>query len=122
MKLLTSTFFIALLIGSTFWCVAALRTPPNSPFDQYGGGIRWEDEKARLDNFAIALEQDKQAVGFILTYDKTGGCPGEAAARALRAKRYLTEYRRIPWNQIMWRRDGYKEEISTTLLILPTRT
>jgi hypothetical protein len=62
---------------------------PTEVFDQYGGAIRWEDEKSRLDNFAIQLQQEEKLLGFILVVDAVGGCPGEAQARAIRAKRYV---------------------------------
>jgi hypothetical protein len=54
----------------------------------------------------------------MVVHDRTGGCPGEAAARAIRAKRYIVEYRGVPWNKVIWRRDGYSERITTTLLIV----
>src|SRR3982750_3116057 len=70
---------------------------PTEVFDQYGGAIRWEDEKSRLDNFAIQLQQEEKVVGYILVFDAVGGCPGEAQARAIRAKRYVVEHRGIAW-------------------------
>lgn len=66
---------------------------PTEVFDQYGGGLKWEDEKARLDNFAIQLQQHEEYVGYILVFDAIGGCPGEAQTRAIRAKRYVVEHR-----------------------------
>ena len=90
----------------------------NSPFDQYGT-IEWEDEKARLDNFAIQLTQEWKGVGAILIFDKANGCPGEAKARAIRAKRYMVEHRGIPWNRVFWRKEGYASDITTTLLTIP---
>jgi hypothetical protein len=62
----------------------------NRAFDEYGS-ICWEDEKARLDNFAIALLNDD--LGHIIVYDGKRACRGEAVARAIRAKKYLVEYR-----------------------------
>jgi hypothetical protein len=84
------------------------------PFDQYGK-LRWEDEKARLDNFAFALATNPHYVGYILVYDGKDVCAGEAEARALRAKRYVVEHRGIPWNRVIWRRDGYNEKFETIL-------
>lgn len=118
LKVLTATLLLSLLIGPAVLCGAEPSTSPDRSFDSYGA-VRWEDEKARLDNFAISLQNDESILGYILVYDQTGGCPGEATARALRARRYLTEYRGIPWNRVIWRRDGYASEISTTLLLAP---
>ena len=91
---------------------------PDSPFDQYGA-IGWEDEKARLDNFAVQLQNWSDGVGFILVVDSPGLCPGEAVARAIRAKRYVVEFRGIPANRVGWRRDGADADFRTTLLMVP---
>ena len=91
---------------------------PDSPFDLYGT-ISWEDEKARLDNFAIQLQHWENLIGYILVVEAVGGCPGEAQARAIRAKRYLVEYRGIPTNRLVWRVERYREQLSTTLLLAP---
>ena len=122
MRLLTATFLVSLLLGSS---VSSEREPgprPHSRFDEYGE-IRWENEKARLDNFAIhitnEISADRKSVGAILVFDRTGGCPGEAVARAIRAKRYIVEHRGVPWNRVFWRQEGYASRISTTLLIVP---
>jgi hypothetical protein len=44
-------------------------------------------------------------------------CQGEAQARAVRAKRYLVEYRQVRWNQIIWKEEGFHEELQTDLWI-----
>jgi len=83
-------------------------------FEQYGK-IDWADERARLDNFAIQLMNDERLIGYIIVFDAKGGCPGEAQARAIRAKKYLMEVRAVPWNRVIWRRDGYLDGVSTIL-------
>jgi len=77
--------------------------------------IRWEDEKARLDNFAIQLTVDPALVGYIFVNDGKEMCTGEAQARAMRAKRYVVEHRGVPWNRVIWRLDGYAGEFLITL-------
>jgi hypothetical protein len=62
---------------------------PNTPFDQYGA-ISWEDEKARLDNFAIHLQNDEKLIGYVLVFDAVGGCPGEAQARRFARRNMLS--------------------------------
>jgi hypothetical protein len=104
------------LIANT-WLVTAAPTP-SSPFDQYGA-IKWNDEMARLDNFAIQLQNYEDSIGFIVGVDVDGGCPGEAKARVIRAKRYIVEYRGIPSNRVGWRVDGHYPDQHTTLLIVP---
>lgn len=93
---------------------------PTSPFDEYGR-ICWENEKARLDNFAIQLLNDNPTtLGQIIVYDGKRACRGEAVARAQRAKKYLVEYRKVPADRIVWRWGGYRGEMTTTLVIHPS--
>lgn len=86
--------------------------------DQYGS-IGWQNEKARLDNFAIQLMTDPSAVGYIFVHDGKNLCAGEAQARAIRAKRYIVEHRGVPWDRVIWRIDGFAEEFRTTLQPIP---
>ena len=111
---------ILILSGANTALAVAPRTPDRD-FDDYGA-ISWKDEKARLDNFAIQLMNTDNHVGHILVVDAIGGCPGEAQARAIRAKRYMVEYRHVPWNRIIWKVEGYQIEISTVLLLAPPET
>ena len=91
----------------------------NRAFDEYGS-ICWEDEKARLDNFAIALlNDDRTTLGHIIVYDGRSACRGEAVGRAIRAKKYLVEYRRVEADRIVWRWGGYLNDLTTTLVVTP---
>jgi hypothetical protein len=115
MRTLTRTSLLCLL---TLFYGSASAVAPNTPFDSYLA-IPWEDEQARLDNFAIQLQNYPQALGFILVFDKSDGCPGEARARAERAKRYVVEHRGVPWNRVIWRHEGYTKDVYTKILIAP---
>jgi hypothetical protein len=111
-------FLIAIYFSACFFQYEGLgssysRPTPKSVFDEYGE-ISWEDEKARLDNFAIQLH-DPDLIGYVLVYDAAGGCRGEAQARAIRAKRYVVEHRSLPWNRVIWRQEGYQSDIHTVL-------
>jgi len=68
-------------------------------FDSYGD-LSWEDEKAHLDNFAIALQNDSDSIGYIIVYAGRRSCIGEAKDRALRAKKYLVQTRAIEASRI----------------------
>ena len=101
------------------FCLFSVLTPihphaPTAVFDEYGE-ITWEDEKARLDNFAIQLQKEPDLIGYVLVYDAAGGCAGEAQARAIRAKSYVVEHRGIAWNRVIWRQEGYQSDIHTVL-------
>ena len=87
-------------------------------FDEYGL-TNWEDELARLDNFAIQLMHEPQLTGYIFVINGRDVCPGEAAARGMRAKRYLVEQRGVPGDRIIWKEDGYGEKFRTILQPAP---
>ena|ERR1044072_5767690 len=117
MRALVIVFIASSLIANT--SLFASEPIVTSPFDQYGA-IRWDDEMARLDNFAIQIQNQQNAIGLIVGVDADGGCPGEAKARAIRAKKYIVEHRGIPWNRVAWRVDGHTSDVRTTLWIVPT--
>jgi hypothetical protein len=83
-------------------------------FDEYGD-IGFEDEEARLDNFAIDLLNWPQGKGYIVAYGGRRGRRGEARKRAERAKNYLVTVRGIPANQVVIIDGGYRENLSIVL-------
>ena len=87
-------------------------------FDSYGD-LSWEDEKAHLDNFAIALQNDPDSTGYIVVYAGRRSCVGEANERALRAKKYVVKTRGIQASRIKWLDGGYREELTTILQPAP---
>jgi hypothetical protein len=70
-------------------CTTPVRPLGGHPrkFDEYGN-IRFNDEKSRLDNFAIQLQNEPAALGYIVVF---GSCDGEGRARGNRARDYLVE-------------------------------
>jgi hypothetical protein len=87
---------------------------PDSFFDSYGD-LDWEWEKARLDNFAVFLLNNPAFVGHIFVWAGKRACKGEGQARAMRAKQYLVDYRKVEWNRVMWHDMGYASEVNTIL-------
>lgn len=103
-------------------CSTSVRTKPDlSPrkFDEYGN-IRFNDEKARLDNYAIQLQNDPGSQGYIIAYGGRRGTAGEAQARADRAKNYLVNTRGIDAGRLVTVDGGYREELTVELWIRPT--
>jgi hypothetical protein len=94
--------------------------PPQSrKFEEYGN-IRFNDEKARLDNFAVELQNDPTSIGYIIGYGG-GICRlGEAMARANRAKDYLTNSRGLDAGRIITRNGGYRDEVGAELYVVPS--
>lgn len=88
-------------------------------FDEYGA-LRWEDEKARLDNFAIALLEDPAYIGYIYIWAGDHSCADEAVAHAIKAKRYLTAVRGLPWDRIAFRDLGYRDDFTVKLWLFPS--
>ena len=95
----------------------SLPATPSSPFDDYGN-ICWEDESARLDNFAIALQNQPTATGHIMVYAGRLSCPDEAKSRGNRAKSWLVQ-RGVPPRQIVVRNGGFQKEVRTMLVVYP---
>jgi hypothetical protein len=118
------TFLLAILLLSPVLFVggsASLKTPRK--FDEFGD-INCEDEMARLDNFALQLQNAPSAQGFIIFYGGRrfrGRLPkrGEAAARASRLKPYLVERRGLPTSRVIVIDGGYGEAWHAELWINP---
>jgi hypothetical protein len=99
-------------------CTTGIRPAPKTPvkFDEYGD-IKFNDEKARLDNYAIQLQNDPGAQGYIIAY---GNCEGAAEARANRAKDYLVNTRGIDAGRLVTVDGGCRYELKVELWLVPT--
>jgi hypothetical protein len=84
-------------------------------FDEYGN-IRFNDEKARLDNFAIQLQNEPSASGSIIGY---GSCDAEGLTRANRAKDYLVNTRGIDASRLTTIDAGCLPNLQVQLWIVP---
>lgn len=100
-------------------------------FDEFGD-VPCEDEWARLDGFAVALENDRRAKGYIIFYGgrrhrnpyRRNSRPllprrGEADARAGRLKPYLVSHRGIASERVVLINGGYREDWTAELWIVP---
>ncbi|MGB8507046.1 MAG: hypothetical protein WCD76_01445, partial [Pyrinomonadaceae bacterium] len=87
--------------------------------DEYGN-VKFNDEKARLDNYAIELQNDPTAQGYVIAYGGRRGRTGEAQARADRAKDYLVNTRGIDASRIVTLDGGYREDLTVELWLVPT--
>ena len=85
-------------------------------FDEYAD-LRFNDEKARLDNFAIQLQQEPGAQGYYVIF---GSCEGEADQRSARAVDYLVSTRGIERSRITVVNGGCREQLTVELWIRPT--
>ena len=102
----------------TFSCTTNIKTLPTPArkFDEYGN-IRFNDEKARLDNFAIQLQNEPTSQGYIIGY---GSCDAEGQTRANRAKDYLVNTRGIDAGRLVVVDGGCMPELKVELWIVPS--
>lgn len=99
-------------------CSTSVKTKQNvecEKVDEYGN-IKFNDEKARLDNYASRLQTDAGSQGYIIGY---GACEGEGLARANRAKDYLVNTRGIDAGRITVVDGGCRAELWVTLYVCP---
>ena len=99
------------MLGYNLTCKATCTTqvPPPTPvvaFDEYND-IAYNDEKARLDNFAIFLQNEQRAHGYIIVHPgqptrrvSAAGRASQARRRAERARDYLVNERGIGSDRI----------------------
>jgi len=104
--------------STTSSCTTSVRPAPQPAvkFDEYGN-IKFNDEKARLDNYAIQLQNQPGSQGTIIAY---GSCAGEAQQRADRAKDYLVNTRGIEAGRITTIDGGCRADLTVQLWIVPT--
>jgi hypothetical protein len=88
------------------------------PLDEYGN-IPFEDEQARLDNFAIELQNDPASTGFIMCYGGRVGYEGEALRRCARARKYISNKRGIAADRIITADGGFKENLTVLVWVVP---
>ena len=88
---------------------------PGTKFDEYGE-IMQGDEKARLDNYAIQLQNNPAAQGYIICYQ-----PQQASAQRSceRAKAYLVNTRGIDPPSRVSLLTGFAAEIRNELWVMP---
>lgn len=103
--------------GTTASCTTNIRPAPEPAlrFDEYGN-IRFNDEKARLDNYAIQLQNQPGSTGTIIVY---GSCAGEAQQRGDRAKDYLVNTRGIEAGRITVVDGGCRTDLTVQLWVVP---
>ena len=86
--------------------------------DEYGP-IRLGEEKARLDNFAIELQNDPTTKGYVIAYAARGGTVGTAVTRLNTAKNYLVNVRGIESGRIVTINGSTQATAKTELWVLP---
>lgn len=91
---------------------------PNSPFDEYGN-ICWENEQARLDSFAIQLQNEPTVTGEIFVYAGRQSCRGEARYRGNRARNWVLKRGGLDPKRVVLIDAGFQRDVFTYLIIRP---
>jgi hypothetical protein len=100
----------------TFNVLPKPQPPGCTKFDEYNN-LKFNDEKARLDNFAIQLQQSPGSQGYYVIF---GSCDGEADQRSQRAVDYLVNTRGIDRSRVTVVNGGCRETLTVELWICPT--
>jgi len=104
--------------ASTFVPPPPSRENPAREFDECCN-CTFDDQKARLDNLAVELQNDPSTTAYIIAYGGRGSRPGEASRLGARAVEYLTEQRGIDKSRIVVINGGYREQDCVELWIVP---
>lgn len=101
-------------------CAAQVPAPPEgNRFDVYND-VRFNDEKARLDNFAVQLQNEPAARGYLVVYGARGGAPDAARRRANRARDYIVNERAIGSDRVVVSEGGVRDILTLELWLVPT--
>ncbi|HEX8502540.1 MAG TPA: hypothetical protein VF659_18300 [Pyrinomonadaceae bacterium] len=92
-------------------------TPPRR-FDEFPSIAR-DDDKARLDNLAIELQNSPGSTGYVVAYAGRSSRAGEADRMGRRAVDYLTATRGISRERLVFINGGYRESNSFELWVVP---
>jgi hypothetical protein len=87
-------------------------------FDEFPS-VTFDDDKARLDNFAIELQNGLGSAGYVIAYAGRNSRPGEAERMGKRAADYLTTARGISRDRIIVVNGGYREVNTFELWLVP---
>lgn len=87
-------------------------------FDEFGD-IRYSDTIARLDNFAVQLQQETNARGFIIVYRSYRDLPGLSNRYALWMKNYMVGARGMPPERLVTVDGGIAPCLTQELWIVP---
>ena len=100
-------------------CQSSVPAPPNpTKFDEIGE-IQRDDEKARLDVFAIELQNSPGAQGYVIAYGSRNKRFGTGQQRGERAKDYLTRTRGIDASRVVVVDGGQRPTGTMELWIVP---
>src|SRR5919112_3590827 len=87
-------------------------------FDEFPS-VAHDDDKARLDNLAIELQNNPGSIGYVVAYAGRNSRAGEAERMGQRALEYLTTNRGLSADRVRFIDGGYRETNSFELWLVP---
>jgi hypothetical protein len=87
-------------------------------FDEFPD-IQRNDEKARLDNFVIEMQNDPKATGYVVIYPGRGGKRGDVQHHASRIVEYIVNSRGIDQHRIVTLVGSPRNELFVELWVTP---
>ena len=91
---------------------------PPRKFDEYGT-LSLNERNARLDNYAIELQNDPTTMAYVIAYGGRNSRPGTATSLLNMSKKYLVDTRGIDGSRIVTVDGGHREHATTELWIVP---
>jgi hypothetical protein len=98
--------------------LAEKRTIVSKEFDECSG-CSYDDQKARLDNLAVALQNDPTTTTYLFGYGGRISPVGYASRLLARARDYLVSQRRIDASRIILVNGGFRENDVVEVWIVP---
>ena len=100
--------------------IVPMVAPPIGPkrFDEFPS-IAFDDDKARLDNLAIELQNSPASTGYVIAYAGRGSRAGQAERMGKRALDYLVDRRGITRNRLVFVNGGARDADTYELWIVP---
>jgi len=95
-----------------------LPVPPSKKFDEFPNIAR-NDEKARLDNFAVGLQNDPTATGYVIIYPSRSRQTGDVQKHTTRVIDYLVNSRGIDARRIVTLIGPMRDDLRVELWITP---
>ena len=98
--------------------IASQPVPLPRKFDEFPS-VSFDDDKARLDNLAIELQNDPGARGFIVVHPGRRSRPNQGSRLGERARRYLTATRGVDASRLVVVGGAPRERDTFELYIVP---
>jgi hypothetical protein len=111
-SILLSCSLLLVMIGDASAAVEARKIDEATNFN-------WEDLMARLDFYAIQLQNEPAASGHIIVYDGQRSRRGEVQGWTLCIKNYLVERRGLDSKRIMIVNGGYRGNTTVEMWLVP---